>query len=115
MQIEILETHGAASLIQWRDANGIHRATIPTNEITHDADTTDAPYAVLTQGVPFGEAWEVWDLGNVGAERVAMELRERNIWSKADARKNIATVRAALLAAYSADMQTILEKLRADT
>lgn len=118
MKIEILQQHGVAALVEWHDANGVHRATIPANAIAKSSgdnggDAFAAEYEMLTQGIPYGEMWELWNLGNVGSERVAQELRARNVWTLDDARRNLAAVRAALAAAYSKDLELLLNAARA--
>lgn len=113
MQIVILEQRGAAALVEWLDANGLHRATIPATEIKLAGETANAAYDILVQGIPYGDAWELLPLGNVGAEIVANELRARGIWTAQDLNKNLAGARAALLASYSQDLQTLLNHARA--
>lgn len=107
MKIRVIETRGLTALVEWDDGAGVHRAYVPTDRIENAA----ADYETLAAGIPFGEAWETLPLGNVGAEQIAQALRARGIWTAEDA-QNVNRVRAALVDAYSADLQIILNSLR---
>lgn len=114
MRISIIALHGAAALVEWHDAEGLHRATIPFDAIrTSSAGEYDADGRDLQQGIPFGEPFEHLEIGRVGAAAVARELHARGIWTAQDVQKNVAGVRAALLAAYSKDLETVLNAARA--
>lgn len=108
MNIILIQTSGQSALVEWQDANGTQRAFVPI-DLVKDANVS---YDVLQQGIPFGEPWETFQLGTVGAERIAESLRQRGIWTYSDVRQRIQDVKAALQDAYSADLKIILELAR---
>lgn len=113
MKISIIEQRGAAALVEWRDGAGLHRATIPAQVIGATDGETHATWAELQQGIPFGMDFMNLEIGKVGTAAIARELHERGIWNADDVRKNVAGARAALLAAYGKDLETLLNAARA--
>lgn len=120
MQVQILEQRGKSALVEWADAEGMHRVFVPVDVLSFEEGAGDVPasvhadYAALRSGIPFGDAWELLPLGRSGAEHVAAALRNRGIWTKEDVRTRTQEVRAALAAAYSSDLKVILEYARQD-
>lgn len=117
MRVAIIEQRGAAVLVEWRDGTGLHRAIVPgdagTSTLHGNVRDFDVRYTTLEQGVSFGMAFERLEIGTVGAASIARELHERGIWTADDVRKNVAGVRAALLAAYGKDLEALLNAARA--
>jgi hypothetical protein len=113
MKISIIEQRGHAALVEWRDGAGLHRATLPARVIGATEGEHHATWAELQQGIPFGMDFMDLEIGNVGAASIARELHERGIWTADDVKKNVAGVRAALLAAYGKDLETLLNAARA--
>lgn len=118
MKIKIIEQRGAAALVEWSDSVGLHRAVVPQPSLSVDKDGAGEPRAAcalaeLQQGIPFGMAFENLEIGTVGAAEVARELHARGVWTAEDVLKHVAGVRAALQAAYSKDLETILNAARA--
>lgn len=116
MRVTVIEQRGAAAVVEWRDGEGLHRAIVPHRLLSADKD--EEPYAecalaVLQQGIPFGESWEALALGQIGAERVAQALRARGLWTAQDVLQHVERARAALAAAYSKDLETLLNAARA--
>lgn len=111
-QIQLIEQHGAAALVEWNDTIGVHRATIPVSDISPRGETQVAELSRLEEGIPYGAAWELLPIGRIGPDRIADALRRRGIWTLTDARERIHDVKAALQDACSADLKTILELTR---
>lgn len=113
MIVKVIEQRKQATLVEWRDGKGLQRATIPAALITTNTlGESEAPYAELEQGIPYGEPWELLELGEVGAQKIANSLREHNVWTAKDARANVNRVRAALQHAYGDDLKQLLDYTR---
>lgn len=113
MIVKIIEQRKQATLVEWRDGKGLQRATIPAVLITINAlGEPEASYAELELGIPYGEPWELLQLGEVGAQAIANALREHGVWTAKDARANVNRVRAALQHAYGDDLKQVLDYTR---
>lgn len=110
MEFQLITRRGAAALVEWHDALGVHRSTIPA--ILLPSVGTDLPYDVLMTGIPYGVAWEALDLGPSVPARIAQELRARGIWTRDDLQRNIAQARAAVAAVYAQDVTTLIDGAR---
>lgn len=115
-KVAVLEARGHAALVEWNDANGVHRAYIPPSELSDRDGETDSAFAdseVLAQGIAYGAPWELLPIGSLGAEVLAQALRGRGIWNYDDAKTRVNELRAAIQDAYARDLRTILEASRA--
>lgn len=114
--VTILETSGLSTLVEWHDANGVHRAFIPASELLNvrAENRAGVEYEILIQGIPYGAAWELLPIGRLGAEILAQALRGRGLWTFEDARSRVNELRAAIADAYANDLRTILEASRAE-
>lgn len=113
MIVKIIEQRKLAALVEWRDGKGLHRATIPSTLLATNAlGETEVAYPELERGIPYGEPWELLQLGEVGAQAIANALREHGVWTAKDARANVNRVRAALQHAYGDDLKQVLDYTR---
>lgn len=113
-RVEIIQENRNAVLVEWHDDSGVHRGTIPSTALRRQDDGAYARPDELAQAIPYGYPWEVLALGEVGAERVAQTLRAYGVWTKEDARARVAVVRAAIVAAYTQDLETVLNRLKVE-
>lgn len=117
MNVKILQVKQQTALVEWADAFGTHRAYVPLHELNErsqnsNADTANVFYETLHAGIPYGEPWELYPLGQVGPETIATALRNRGIWTLLDVRTRVQDVKAALQEAYSADLKQLLDSAR---
>lgn len=101
MDLKIIKRVGEAILVEWRDEEGVHRATLPA----------DSPMTDPEQGIPYGRQWEEI-LSPTTVERKAQALREAGIWTARDLRQNIQRVRAALQDQVETDLAALLRSIR---
>lgn len=115
MNVKLIRRHGHSALVEWADADGMHRVTIPDAEVIDSA----VDPGVLAAGIPYGVPWEDCPLPEVTPADVARELRNRGIWTRADLEaepmKAISAVQAAYGNVRAALIQAALDYERRDT
>ena len=111
MQINILKQKGQAALVEWNDAVGLHRATVPASAIQND----QVEYAELERGIAYGMPWETLITPSVTPQQIARRLREKGIWTEKDLQTNINAARAAFADAYTIDLKNLIDSTRVVT
>lgn len=97
IKVKTIRRHGQSVLVEWADADGLRRATIPMTEIVNDAVDSVS----LEHGIPYGIPWETCPLPEVTPAMIAHELRNRGIWTLSDLEAEPMKAIAALQAAYA--------------
>lgn len=107
--VKVIEATDKASLVEWHDAGGAHRVTVPTNKVVNGGVDDD----VLQAGIPYGVPWEVVvNLSGLTPETVAAELRRRGIWTRKDMERGVNEARAALTELITPALVSLLEAIR---
>lgn len=87
MNYQIISKQNRAMLVEWQDkSNNLHRSIVPSDAMPEDLNE-------LAAGIPFGVTWEDY-LTDELANQLAHRLRERGLWTYADAANNIRDFRA---------------------
>lgn len=108
MNITIINKRNGSALIEWNDEEGKHRGSIP--EVLIENNQVEDDY--LSMAIPYGIDWEFVledSYRTVTASDLAQSLRNHNIWTAEDARRNPGAVQGAILSAYGMTFQTILK------
>lgn len=108
VEVRILRQGNGTYFVEWTDDAGVlQRATVTEAMVVRtqgNTATVDAPHRGVPYGAPLGT---LWDPVCVGMD-IDRELRRRGIWTTADLRANPVEARAALLAAFGANLQQLL-------
>jgi hypothetical protein len=87
MEYKIISKQNRAMLVEWSDGlSNFHRSIVPSDAMPENLNE-------LAAGIPFGVNWEDY-LTDELANRLANRLRERGLWTYADAANNIRDFRA---------------------
>lgn len=103
MQVRVVRRDHQASLVEWIDGEGLHRATVPTAELADN----EVSQETLDMGIQYGLPWEGLLRIRVTPEAIAHELRRRGIWTSADLAARPMVALAALQAAYGIDLAAL--------
>jgi len=102
MKITILEENTKTALVEWSDANGLHRGYLPRGIIKDDLSAV-----VLRTAVPFGLNFEDFPV----TVNLAKALHDRGIWTINDM-NDIANVKAAIQDALGIQLESLLNYAR---
>lgn len=106
MKVKIIAQKGLASIVEWVDATGTHRSTIPTDSIKDG----EVALRILGIGIEYGVDWA--DLiGKLQAtpEIMREELYRRGIWTVEDLMARPQEAFGALQASYGLDLARLLQ------
>jgi hypothetical protein len=107
MNVKIIASKNQTALVEWEDADGLHRGYIP-EEVIYDNVVDDD---VLSIVIPYGLEWEyiIGDLLNkVTPREFSKNLRKAGIWSMQDLRSNPSVVFGAIQQTYGLDFSTLV-------
>jgi len=108
VQVTVVQKKGMAALVEWLDADGMHRATIPAHTIKGGKVAKDE----LDYGIPYGEPWEEMIVLNATPEAIAEQLRKCGIWTKEDLESRPNQALSAIQAAYGIGLTALLRAVR---
>ena len=81
INVEIVETKGASSLVQYEQDGRVARVFVPKGKVKDGTCDLD----VLQKGAAYGVPWEtLLDLSSITPEDIAQRLRARGIWTADD-------------------------------
>jgi len=103
IQVRVIQKKGMAALVEWLDADGTHRATIPAKAIKGNLVAKDE----LDYGIPYGEPWEEMLELNATPEAIAESLRKCGIWTYEDLLSRPQQALGAIQAAYGFDLAAL--------
>jgi len=108
VQVKVVQKKGQAALVEWLDADGTHRATIPAKAIKGNLVAKDE----LDYGIPYGEPWEEMIEVSTTPEVIAAELRRCGIWTREDLEVRPNQALGAIQAAYGIGLTALLRAVR---
>ena len=107
MKVTVVSSNYGSAMVQWEDAEGLHRGTVPEYLVT-DGELQDD---LLSLVIPHGVDW-TFLLENVNrtvdASVLANDLRVRGIWTAEDARAHPQVVQGAILSAYGVTFSSLM-------
>ena len=103
--VRVVQKKGMAALVEWLDANGTHRATIPVKAIRDNKVAKDE----LDYGIPYGEPWEDLIVLAATPAVIAEQLRKVGIWTYEDLLSRPNQALGAIQAAYGFDLAALLK------
>ncbi len=109
--VRVLSSTVEASLVEWRDGGGLHRAYLRPSDIV---DGSAAPEA-LSEGVPFGLDWESYPLSAISGKALAAALHDQDIWTFEDLLAHPAQAVNALQLLYKLELGTLVAFAREQT
>ncbi len=98
-----LKAIGNGTLVEWRAADGLHRAVVPHEDVVSGRVDDDA----LAAGIPYGVAWEDMIEIDVTPGEMAAALRQAGIWTMDDLRKNPSAAVNALQRVYGIHLSAL--------
>lgn len=109
MQVTVISRQGKAALVEWEDAVGKHRVTLPADLV---GDGSDVNYVDLQRGIPYGIAWDKVILTPITVEQIAQSFRAHGIWTENDLQRKLPAARAALQEAQNINFGFLLDAIR---
>lgn len=109
MIVQIIEKQGKATLIEWRDAVGLHRGILPAEVV---GDGTDVSYQHLQAAMPYGIPWERIALPQLTMEQFAQAFRDKGIWTEQDLQRKLPLARAAIQDVYGINLGFLIDSIR---
>jgi len=106
--VRVVQKRGMAALVEWQDADGTHRATIPAPTIKGNKVAKDE----LDYGIPYGEPWEEMITLSATPEAIAAELRRCGIWTREDLEARPNQALSAIQAVYGMGLTALLRAVR---
>jgi hypothetical protein len=107
-KVRVLSSTTEASLVEWRDGAGLHRATVQAPDVIDGAASPER----LAEGVPYGVPWEEVKFGKFTPAALAQGLRDNGIWTVEDLARNPNPAINVLQTLYKVDLATLLEFAR---
>ena len=105
IKVTIVKRNNNAVLVEYLDESGERaRKILPASDVRGETVTEDA----LARGIVFGELWEDLIILRATPEKIARELRRRNIWTYADLINNPEAARGAIMKVYGFDIAALL-------
>lgn len=94
MQVQTIKAKDGKSLVEWSESNHLYRAWFPTNQVK------DGAVENIERGLDYGDDFGAAFKMTTKAE-VIQALHDQGLWTYADLVINPAKVQAALAAAFS--------------
>lgn len=100
-----IKTAGKAALVEWEENGTLQRAWVPAESADNQEE------AAL--GIPYGVPWqEVIELQPIDSARLETLLRQRGIWTAADAQAHPQAIVGAIIELIGVDMAAVLRAAR---
>lgn len=109
MIVKIIQKQGAAVLVEWQDAVGVHRGVLPAKVV---GDGQAVEYGDLMAAMPYGIPWERITLPQVTLEQFAQAFREKGIWTEEDLQRKLPLARQAIQEIYGINLSFLLDAIR---
>jgi len=106
--VRVVQKKGMAALVEWLDADGMHRATIPAQAIKGNKVAKDE----LGYGIPYGEPWEEMITLSATPKAITAELRRCGIWTREDLEARPNQALGAIQAVYGIGLTALLRAVR---